>query len=335
MVIDEDYFIKYLKNELTEEETRRLIAWVKEKKENQDFLFSLKDSYVYLNYESDCKGVNTEHEWQKFAQKVGLSCQKSVLPKKNLSWKRFLFYAAAIIIVAFTGWQANFYYSEIMSVDKKITLETEVGQQARAVLPDGSIVLLNACSKLTYSLGEWLNARSVQLDGEAIFDVKHRDNEPFYVRTRHYNIRVLGTNFNVLSYPKEPKDIVTLKHGKVEIDVEGIADNITLKPGDSFIYNNLSETYKIEKRPLNQIYVWEHREIVFEGHTLEDKKAELSRHFGYQFQIASELQQLSFKATLRDESLNEFLSLLCSVAPQLSYSIDVDNKVIRLTKLEK
>ena len=55
MVIDEDYFIKYLKNELTEEETRRLIAWVKEKKENQDFLFSLKDSYVYLNYESDCK----------------------------------------------------------------------------------------------------------------------------------------------------------------------------------------------------------------------------------------------------------------------------------------
>jgi hypothetical protein len=82
MVIDEDYFIKYLKNELTEEETRRLIAWVKEKKENQDFLFSLKDSYVYLNYESDCKGVNTEHEWQKFAQKVGLSCQKS----GNILW---------------------------------------------------------------------------------------------------------------------------------------------------------------------------------------------------------------------------------------------------------
>lgn len=39
MMINEDYFIKYLKNELTEEETRQLIAWVKEKKENQDFLF--------------------------------------------------------------------------------------------------------------------------------------------------------------------------------------------------------------------------------------------------------------------------------------------------------
>ena len=73
MMINEDYFIKYLKNELTEEETRQLIAWVKEKKENQDFLFSLKDSYVYLNYENDCKEADTEHEWQKFAQRTGLS----------------------------------------------------------------------------------------------------------------------------------------------------------------------------------------------------------------------------------------------------------------------
>ena len=75
MMINEDYFIKYLKNELTEEETRQLIAWVKEKKENQDFLFSLKDSYVYLNYENDCKEADTEHEWQKFAQRTGLSQQ--------------------------------------------------------------------------------------------------------------------------------------------------------------------------------------------------------------------------------------------------------------------
>lgn len=83
MMINEDYFIKYLKNELTEEETRQLIAWVKEKKENQDFLFSLKDSYVYLNYENDCKEADTEHEWQKFAQRTGLSQQAGTPPKKR------------------------------------------------------------------------------------------------------------------------------------------------------------------------------------------------------------------------------------------------------------
>ena len=76
MMINEDYFIKYLKNELTEEETRQLIAWVKEKKENQDFLFSLKDSYVYLNYENDCKEADTEHEWQKVCHSRRAHLQK-------------------------------------------------------------------------------------------------------------------------------------------------------------------------------------------------------------------------------------------------------------------
>ena len=336
MMINEDYFIKYLKNELTEEETRQLIAWVKEKKENQDFLFSLKDSYVYLNYENDCKEADTEHEWQKFAQRTGLSQQAGTPPKKkNVSWRRFFLYAAVVVVVAFVGWQANAYYSGISSSVELVTLETEVGQQARTVLPDGSTVLLNACSKLTYSLGEWRKARGVQLEGEAIFDVKHKNGKPFYVHTRHYDIRVLGTNFNVSSYAEEAEDIVTLKNGKVEIDVEGIVENAVLVPGESFVYDNRSGTYKIEKRSLNQIYAWEHKEIVFEGHTLENKKEDLSRHFGYRFQIAPELHQLSFKATLRDESLNEFLSLLCSITPQLSYRIDATHKVVELVKFEK
>lgn len=120
----------------------------------------------------------------------------------------------------------------------------------------------------------------------------------------------------------------------MEIDVEGIVENAVLVPGESFVYDNRSGTYKIEKRSLNQIYAWEHKEIVLRAYS-GNKKEELSRHFGYRFQIAPELHQLSFKATLRDESLNEFLSLLCSITPQLSYRIDATHKVVELVKLEK
>ena len=293
-------------------------------------------AYLEILKKQQKEGADTEHEWQKFAQRTGLSQQAGTPPKKkNVSWRRFFLYAAVVVVVAFVGWQANAYYSGISSSVELVTLETEVGQQARTVLPDGSTVLLNACSKLTYSLGEWRKARGVQLEGEAIFDVKHKNGKPFYVHTRHYDIRVLGTNFNVSSYAEEAEDIVTLKNGKVEIDVEGIVENAVLVPGESFVYDNRSGTYKIEKRSLNQIYAWEHKEIVFEGHTLENKKEELSRHFGYRFQIAPELHQLSFKATLRDESLNEFLSLLCSITPQLSYRIDATHKVVELVKLEE
>lgn len=335
MMINQDYFIKYLKNELTEKETRELLTWIKEKKENQDFLFSLKESYVYLNYENDCKGADTEREWQKFIQRTGLSQKtKTTHKNKKISYKRFFLNAAAVLIVAIVSWQTNTYFSNNLSTED-ITVETKAGQQAKTILPDGSTILLNACSKLTYSLKKWQKTRSIQLEGEAIFDVKHKKNEPFYVQTKHYNIRVLGTNFNVSSYTEEKEDIVTLKKGKVEINIEGTAQSTTLIPGESFIYNNYSGTYKIEKRPLTQIYAWEQKEIIFEGHTLEDKKNELFRHFEYNFLIAPEIQNISFKATLRDESLNEFLSLLCTISPQISYSIDTNYKTVNLFKTKK
>lgn len=54
--------------------------------------------------------------------------------------------------------------------------------------------------------------------------------------------------------------------------------------------------------------------------------------FGYRFRIAPELHALRFKATLRDESLNEFLSLLSSISPQLSYQVDAVDKVVKLVK---
>ena len=79
--VNEDYFMKYLKNELTEDETRQLVAWLRDNKENQKFLFSLKDSYLYLNYEKDKKEANTEHEWKKFSERTGLAPKSAPLGK--------------------------------------------------------------------------------------------------------------------------------------------------------------------------------------------------------------------------------------------------------------
>ncbi len=335
-MIDQDILLKYLKNELTEEETKQLIIWIKEKKENESYLFSLKDSYVYLNYENNCKEADTEHEWQIFKRKLGITQQTNVPPKnKKISLKHFLLNTAAIIIAIVISWQASKHYTNTQIPSGLITLETKNGQQAKTQLPDGSTILLNACSKLTYSLKEWQKTRSIQLDGEAIFDIKKQSNKPFYVHTRHYKICVLGTNFNVSSYKEETEDVVTLKNGKVKIKIKDTDKNTELSPGESFIFNHISTTYKIEKRPLTEIYAWKHNEIIFEGHTLVEKKKELSRHFGYQFQIDSALQHLSFKATLRNESLNEFLSLLCNISPQLTYSIDTNHKIVKLIKKQE
>lgn len=329
--INEDYFIKYLKNELTEDETGKLLAWVRENKENEEFLFSLKDSYSYLNYENDKKEADTEQEWKKFSERVGWT-SKSVPSDKHSFRKPVWVYAAVVLLCILGGWMAGSVYEKLNMPRGLVTLETETGQQAKTVLPDGTTVLLNACSKLTYSLEGWNKARDVRLDGEAIFDVTHKQDQPFYVHTHNYNVRVLGTNFNVMAYGDDTEGVVTLKHGKVEIGMAGCNKNMFLQPGESFVYDNQSGAYRVERRSLKHVYAWERKEIIFEGHTLEEKKEELSRHFGYKFEIAPELQKMSYKATLRDESLNEFLAALDSITPELSYQIDVNRKIVKVKK---
>lgn len=330
MVIDEGYFIKYLKNELTEEESRKLVAWVKEKRENADFLFSLKDAYTYLNYERDRKEADTGREWHRFVKAEGLS-----LGRENGSrWRRWVSYAAIALLCLAVGWQANRLYADSAAEGRTLTtLETEVGQQAKAVLPDGSSVQLNACSRLAYAAGEWDTRREVDLAGEAIFNVRHRpDDAPFLVHTRHYTVQVSGTSFNVSAYESEAEDVVTLKEGKVEIyaarDEETPA--AVLQPGESFVYDNRTNTYKVERRSLQHAYLWSERQIVFEGHTLEQKQGELFRHFGYRFRIAPELRDVRYKATLREESLSEFLQLLHGITPQMCYEIDTAAKEVVL-----
>ena len=224
--VNEDYFMKYLKNELTEDETRQLVAWLRDNKENQKFLFSLKDSYLYLNYEKDKKEANTEHEWKKFSERTGLA-PKSAPLGKPFTLKQVWSSAAIILLCILSGWIAGTIYTRLNMPQGLVTLETEVGQQAKTILPDGTTVLLNACSKLTYSLEGWNNTRDVRLEGEAIFDVVHKEDKPFYVHTYNYCVRVLGTNFNVMAYGNDPEGVVTLKHGKVEIGIAGSNKNIS------------------------------------------------------------------------------------------------------------
>ena len=101
-----------------------------------------------------------------------------------------------------------------------------------------------------------------------------------------------------------------------------------------FIYSGY-QVYMLHRESKKSLDTYSKLEAYVYDSEDENKKEELSRHFGYRFQIAPELHQLSFKATLRDESLNEFLSLLCSITPQLSYRIDATHKVVELVKLEK
>ena len=82
----------------------------------------------------------------------------------------------------------------ILNLRESVTCEC--GQQASVLLPDGSEVILNAKSKLSYYKWNWKNKRSVKLKGEAFFSVQ-KNKAPFTVKSDQGSVEVLGTQFNV------------------------------------------------------------------------------------------------------------------------------------------
>ncbi|SDG29017.1 FecR protein [Pedobacter terrae] len=113
------------------------------------------------------------------------------------------------------------------------TIQTPKGGQYQVILPDGTKVWLNAASSLKYPEVFSGNIRSVELTGEAYFEVAKNKARPFHVKNHHQDVEVLGTHFNINSYLDDNTIKTTLLEGRVRIS-NGQSVKI-LKPGEQAI----------------------------------------------------------------------------------------------------
>lgn len=97
------------------------------------------------------------------------------------------------------------------------TIQTPRGGQYQVVLPDGTKVWLNAASSLKYPEVFMGNTRTVELSGEAYFEVSKNKAMPFHVKSKFQDVEVLGTHFNINSYMDEQTIKTTLLEGSVKV----------------------------------------------------------------------------------------------------------------------
>lgn len=151
-------------------------------------------------------------------------------------------YAAIWIISILASWMLTFYYysrpgqSEMIAMNQE--LHVPAGQRAELTLPDGSKVWLNAGSRLSYP-SNFTNERRVFLSGEGYFVVAPNKEAPFIVSTSTIDVRALGTEFNVSSYPSTGNVEVYLQKGSVKTyfpDAE--ASGLIMLPGQCVVQND-------------------------------------------------------------------------------------------------
>ena len=151
------------------------------------------------------------------------------------------------------------------------------GGEYKLVLPDGTIVWLNAESSLRFPTSFTDNERKVYAKGELYFDVKHDEVKPFIVDVeRGYTIRVLGTEFNLRAYDDSPV-VTTLVEGCVQ--VWSASDSVLLSPGQQAL--EMSGNHGIEVLDVDVVpYVaWHEGKFHFVRTPLKDIMEELARWY--------------------------------------------------------
>jgi ferric-dicitrate binding protein FerR (iron transport regulator) len=141
------------------------------------------------------------------------------------------------------------------------TIATPRGGQYRIILPDGSKVWLNAASSLRFPAAFTGSERTVELTGEAYFEIAKNAEKPFHVRVPSggtgggdMDVEVLGTSFNVMAYSNEEKIHTTLLEGKVKVKQGALAEN--LSPGRQAIIDQTTHAMEVADGNIDQAVAW-------------------------------------------------------------------------------
>lgn len=172
---------------------------------------------------------------------------------------------------------------------------TGYGETKTVVLPDRSIVTLNANSSLRIKKDRWDNVpeREVWLTGEAFFDVEKRRNTTndlakFVVHTGRVEVEVVGTRFNVNT--RRSATEVVLSSGKVRLnirqDAEHAPEEVLMAPGE--LVEVLERQHKIDKKKVDPAHytAWTQNKLVFENTPVAKIKQLIEDNYGLKIAIS-------------------------------------------------
>ena len=197
-------------------------------------------------------------------------------------------------------------------------------------LPDGSIVWLNADSKLSYSESFSRKNRNVRLEGEGYFEVEHGEH-PFVIQTDSAQIKVLGTKFNVKNYGDENYIKVSLLEGSIVLLC--INQEFIMKPNQTMTVNKLDQTYKLTESA-DYAEQWINCKVFWDEVPMSIISKELERQFDVTFAFESEqLKNLIFHGSfiIETNNLEKILDIM-SETNKFSYSIEKDKVYIHSLK---
>lgn len=188
------------------------------------------------------------------------------------------------------------------------TIKTSQGKTLAIVLEDGTKVWLNANSSITYPIVFNNNDRTVDLTGEAYFDVKKNQKKPFKVILQNSEVEVLGTSFNISSYTNS-NTTATLVEGAIKINQNHLNNTTILKPKEQALIGK--ESIHVNKVDTYPYTAWREGLFYFNGISAKEVISQISAWYDLDLNFRANITYIQFYGVIdRNKSLGAILSIL-------------------------
>ena len=313
----DNYIQSFLDGSLNAEEHTALQQWIKANPENRTYFHHAVSIWKAAGIVANADGFDVEKAIGRFDKEI-----KHVTIKRIDRYKYALRVSAAAIIFLLGSISSLLFWQQpeqiipaVVQEYKEYIVEVPLGAKSKVTFPDGSVVWLNAGSKLTYDSNFAKESRSIELSGEGYFEVSKNKELPFVVNTGELVVRVLGTKFNLKSYEEDSEVKVTLKEGAVKVgDFLADAAPIVLQPNQRFTLKKEDLTVSVDSVDASHIENWRNGAMVFDKVSLEEITKELKRLYDIPVRIENErLKKIVYYSDFQENvTIEKVLEILSS-----------------------
>jgi ferric-dicitrate binding protein FerR (iron transport regulator) len=300
-----DLIAKFLKNEASEEEITILNSWRNESSENEKLFLEIKSSWKKVGeYKADA-AFDKKKAWKNIQNKIQAETKVVPLNAASKSPLGILLRIAAVFVIGlFAAWAI---YNSMKAPEQLFAVTGDTRTEIK--LADGSIVWLNKNSSLNYPEAFSGNNRTVRVTGEAYFDIAKNPDMPFVIENAEFEVKVLGTSFNIFSYEKEEEIIVSVTSGKVLLKNKTDAELILTKD-ETGVINRKNKN--LSKKDTDQNFLsWKDQKLEFNNTPFSTVCLNLKSYFGFDFVVENkEINNCRLTASFTNPKIEEVLDVL-------------------------
>ena len=328
----DELIANYLTEGLDKNALDELKTWIAASAENQQYFICQREIWFSAVSREAASVYDKDKAFENFRNRVESQKEIQSTSRRGFSLSALWRYAAVVAIIIAVGcisyWQGEVNVKDTFA---DISVEAPLGSKTKLYLPDGTLVWLNAGSRMTYSQGFGVDNRKVELEGEGYFEVKRNEKIPFFVKTKDLQLQVLGTKFNFRDYPEDHEVVVSLLEGKVGLNnLLREEKEAVLSPDERAVLNKANGFLTVESVTASNASQWTDGYLFFDEELLSDIAKELERSYNVKIHIANDsLKTFRFYGNFvrREQNIQEVLEALAATE-KMQYKIEERNITI-------